>query len=156
MPLVMGVLALSAPEVVSQIFIKHTWPNTYFWCHLTKHPYHFSKPASGFTRVLSAGIFKLIFCRRKYRDIRGACNSDTWLTIPSNVLNLPVYDTRHGRGAVGAANLAASKPHFTSIMEQKKGCSKMSTPLKLFFLELLSLDVSTCLLLFDCLHVKYK
>ncbi|KAA5547492.1 FGGY-family carbohydrate kinase [Adhaeribacter rhizoryzae] len=47
----------------------------------------------------------------------GASNSDTWLTIRSNVLNRPIYKMRHVTGAVGAAILAASKTHFNSIIE---------------------------------------
>jgi len=47
----------------------------------------------------------------------GGSNSDTWLTIRSNTLNLPVRKMKHVSGAVGAAILAASKTHFSSIME---------------------------------------
>ncbi|ARS35995.1 FGGY-family carbohydrate kinase [Pontibacter actiniarum] len=47
----------------------------------------------------------------------GGSNSDVWLTIRSNVLNLPIYKMRHVTGAVGAAILAASKTHYTSIVE---------------------------------------
>ena len=81
MPLVMGVLALSAPEVVSQIFIKHTLPNTYFWHHLTKHSFHFLKPASGFAKVLNAGIFWPDVWEQKVSDIGGACNSDIYFRL---------------------------------------------------------------------------
>jgi sugar (pentulose or hexulose) kinase len=47
----------------------------------------------------------------------GGSKSDAWLTIRSNVLNLPIYKMKHVTGAVGAAILAASKTHFTSIMD---------------------------------------
>ncbi|GAA0525141.1 FGGY-family carbohydrate kinase [Chitinophaga japonensis] len=47
----------------------------------------------------------------------GASNSDAWLRIRSNVLNLPLYKMKHVTGAMGAAILAASKTCFSSIME---------------------------------------
>jgi sugar (pentulose or hexulose) kinase len=47
----------------------------------------------------------------------GASNSDAWLTIRSNVLNLPVYKMKQVTGAVGAAILAASRTFFTSLTE---------------------------------------
>lgn len=47
----------------------------------------------------------------------GASNSDVWLRIRSNVLNRPVYKMKHGSGAAGAAILAASQTHFTSLAE---------------------------------------
>jgi sugar (pentulose or hexulose) kinase len=47
----------------------------------------------------------------------GGSKSAAWLTIRSNVLNLPIYKMKHVTGAVGAAILAASKTHFTSIMD---------------------------------------
>jgi len=47
----------------------------------------------------------------------GASNSDAWLTIRSNVLNLPIIKMKQVSGATGAAILAASKTWFTSIME---------------------------------------
>jgi D-ribulokinase len=47
----------------------------------------------------------------------GASKNDTWLTIRSNVLNLPIYKMKHVTGAVGAAILAASKTYFKSITE---------------------------------------
>ena len=50
----------------------------------------------------------------------GASNSDTWLTIRSNVLNKPIYKMKHVSGAVGAAILAASKTHFDSVIEAVK------------------------------------
>lgn len=46
----------------------------------------------------------------------GGSNSETWLTIRSNVLNLPIYKMRNVSGAVGAAILAASKTHFSSVI----------------------------------------
>jgi sugar (pentulose or hexulose) kinase len=50
----------------------------------------------------------------------GASNSDTWLTIRSNVMNKPVYKMKHVSGAVGAAVLAASKTYFNSIIDAVK------------------------------------
>jgi sugar (pentulose or hexulose) kinase len=47
----------------------------------------------------------------------GGSNSANWLTIRSNVLNLPLYKMKHVTGAVGAAILAASKTCFSDIME---------------------------------------
>lgn len=47
----------------------------------------------------------------------GGSNSDTWLTIRSNVLNLPLRKMKNVSGAAGAAVLAASRTHFTSIVE---------------------------------------
>ncbi len=45
----------------------------------------------------------------------GGSRSDTWLTIRSNVLNLPIYKMKHVSGAVGAAILAASQVYFSSL-----------------------------------------
>ncbi|TPE42378.1 FGGY-family carbohydrate kinase [Pontibacter mangrovi] len=47
----------------------------------------------------------------------GASNSDVWLKIRCNVLGRPIYKMRHVTGAVGAAILAASKTHFSSLTE---------------------------------------
>lgn len=47
----------------------------------------------------------------------GGSNSASWLTIRSNVLNLPLYKMKHVTGAVGAAILAASRTCFSNIME---------------------------------------
>jgi sugar (pentulose or hexulose) kinase len=47
----------------------------------------------------------------------GGSNSATWLTIRSNVLNLPLYKMKEVTGAMGAAILAASKTCFSNIME---------------------------------------
>ena len=47
----------------------------------------------------------------------GASNSDTWLTIRSNVLKRPVYKCAQVTGAVGAAILAASQTYFGSLTE---------------------------------------
>jgi len=55
----------------------------------------------------------------------GASNSDTWLTIRSNVLNLPIYKMKFVTGAVGAAILAASKTHFSSIIEATKALTQI-------------------------------
>lgn len=50
----------------------------------------------------------------------GASNSDTWLTIRSNVMNKPLYKMKHVSGAVGAAVLAASKTYFNSVIDAVK------------------------------------
>lgn len=55
----------------------------------------------------------------------GGSNSDTWLTIRSNVLNLPIYKMKHVTGAVGAAILAASKTHFGSIIEAAQSLTQI-------------------------------
>lgn len=55
----------------------------------------------------------------------GGSNSDVWLTIRSNVLNLPVYKMKYVTGAVGAAILAASKTCFHSIMEAAKALTQI-------------------------------
>jgi len=47
----------------------------------------------------------------------GGSNSDTWLNIRANVLNLPVRRMQQVSGAAGAAILAASKTRFQDIME---------------------------------------
>lgn len=47
----------------------------------------------------------------------GGSNSDVWLAIRSNVLNLPLYKCKEASGAVGAAIAAASKTYYTSIAE---------------------------------------
>ncbi|MBB1287283.1 FGGY-family carbohydrate kinase [Flavisolibacter sp. BT320] len=47
----------------------------------------------------------------------GGSNSDTWLTIRSNVLNLPLRKMKNVSGAAGAAVLAASRTHYSTIVE---------------------------------------
>ncbi|WP_217602194.1 FGGY-family carbohydrate kinase [Chitinophaga sp. GbtcB8] len=47
----------------------------------------------------------------------GASNSHAWLTIRSNVLNLPIIKMKQMSGAAGAAILAASKTWYANIME---------------------------------------
>ncbi len=47
----------------------------------------------------------------------GGSKSEAWLEIRSNILNLPIYKMKHVTGAVGAAILAASQTHYTSITE---------------------------------------
>jgi Sugar (pentulose and hexulose) kinases len=55
----------------------------------------------------------------------GGSNSDVWLQIRSNVLQLPVYKMKHVTGAVGAAILAASKTHFHSIVDAAKALTQI-------------------------------
>ena len=62
-------------------------------------------------RQLSGEAVKMVY------TAGGASNSHTWLTIRSNVLNLPIVKMKHVTGATGAAILAASKTAFTNIME---------------------------------------
>jgi sugar (pentulose or hexulose) kinase len=47
----------------------------------------------------------------------GGSNSDVWLQIRSNVLNCPIHKMAHTSGALGAAILASSKTHFTTLNE---------------------------------------
>ena len=55
----------------------------------------------------------------------GASNSEVWLTIRSNVLNLPLYKMMHVTGAAGAAILAASRTHYTSLMEAGRAMTRI-------------------------------
>jgi sugar (pentulose or hexulose) kinase len=55
----------------------------------------------------------------------GGSNSDVWLQIRSNVLQLPVYKMKHVTGAVGAAILAASNTHFGSVTEATKALTQI-------------------------------
>jgi sugar (pentulose or hexulose) kinase len=55
----------------------------------------------------------------------GGSNSDTWLTIRSNVLGLPIYKMKYVTGAVGAAILAASKTHFSSVIAASKALTQI-------------------------------
>jgi len=55
----------------------------------------------------------------------GASNSELWLQIRSNVLQLPVYKMKHVTGAVGAAIIAASQTHFTSLTEAAKALTQI-------------------------------
>lgn len=55
----------------------------------------------------------------------GGSNSDTWLSIRSHVLNRPIYKMKHVTGAVGAAILAASKTHFTSVSQAAEALTQI-------------------------------
>lgn len=55
----------------------------------------------------------------------GASNSDTWLTIRSNVLNRPVYKCAQVTGAVGAAILAASRTYFQTLTEAAQALTRI-------------------------------
>ncbi|MDB5240285.1 MAG: carbohydrate kinase [Spirosoma sp.] len=55
----------------------------------------------------------------------GASNSDTWLTIRSNVLKRPVYKCAQVTGAVGAAILAASQTHFNSLTQAAQALTQI-------------------------------
>lgn len=54
----------------------------------------------------------------------GASNSDTWLHIRSNVLNLPIRKMKNVSGAAGAAILAASKTYFDSLTEAAQAMTR--------------------------------
>ena len=55
----------------------------------------------------------------------GGSNSDLWLQIRSNVLQLPVYKMKHVTGAVGAAIIAASQTHFNSLTAAAKALTQI-------------------------------
>lgn len=55
----------------------------------------------------------------------GGSNSDVWLQIRSNVLQLPVYKMKHVTGAVGAAIIAASQTHFATLTEAAKSLTQI-------------------------------
>jgi len=55
----------------------------------------------------------------------GGSNSDVWLRIRSSVLNLPIYKMKHVTGAVGAGILAASKTHFSSILDAGRAMTQI-------------------------------
>lgn len=58
----------------------------------------------------------------------GGSNSDTWLTIRSNVTGVPVCKMQNVSGAAGAAVIAASKTHFNSVIDAARA---MITPEKM-------------------------
>jgi sugar (pentulose or hexulose) kinase len=55
----------------------------------------------------------------------GGSNSDVWLQIRSNVLDLPVCKMKHVTGAVGAAIIAASQTHFSTLTEAAKALTQI-------------------------------
>lgn len=55
----------------------------------------------------------------------GASNSAAWLTIRSHVLNRPLYKMKQVSGAFGAAILAASKTHFTGLVEAAQALTQI-------------------------------
>ncbi|WP_233878124.1 FGGY-family carbohydrate kinase [Dyadobacter sp. CY323] len=50
----------------------------------------------------------------------GGSNSDTWLTIRANVLNLPIYKCGQVTGAAGAAVVAASETYYQTLTDAAK------------------------------------
>jgi sugar (pentulose or hexulose) kinase len=54
----------------------------------------------------------------------GGSNSDVWLTIRCNVMNIPIFKMKHGSGAVGAAILAASQTCFSSLSQAAKAMTQ--------------------------------
>jgi sugar (pentulose or hexulose) kinase len=61
----------------------------------------------------------------------GGSRSDTWLTIRSNVLGLPIKKMRYVSGAMGAAILAAAQTHYGSLTEAGRAMTqpeKLVTP----------------------------
>lgn len=59
----------------------------------------------------------------------GGSGSTAWLTIRSNVLNKPVFLMEQVSGAAGAAILAASKTHFTSLSQAAGSMTRISKKL---------------------------
>lgn len=57
----------------------------------------------------------------------GGSNSDTWLKIRANILNCPVYRMSNTSGALGAAILAASGVHFSSLGEAAKSMTEIAS-----------------------------
>lgn len=55
----------------------------------------------------------------------GASNSDVWLKIRCNVLNLPIYKMKYVSGAVGAAILAASQTYFSNLADAGKALVRL-------------------------------
>ncbi len=55
----------------------------------------------------------------------GASNSDAWLKIRSNVLNVPIYKMKHISGAFGAAILASSKTYFKDLPHAVKALTQI-------------------------------
>jgi len=60
----------------------------------------------------------------------GGSNSDAWLTIRANVLNVPVHKMKYVSGAIGAAVLAASTTHYPSIIEAARAMTKVDKTVK--------------------------
>lgn len=60
----------------------------------------------------------------------GASNSNVWLNIRSNVLNLPLYKMEQVSGAAGAAILAASKTRYTTVMEAAAAMARTEKTVK--------------------------
>lgn len=55
----------------------------------------------------------------------GASNSEAWLKIRSNVLNVPIYKMKYVSGAFGAAILAASKTYFKDLPQSVKALTQI-------------------------------
>ena len=55
----------------------------------------------------------------------GASNSNAWLKIRSNVLNIPVYKMKHVTGAFGAAILSASQTFYKDLPEAVKNMTQI-------------------------------
>lgn len=55
----------------------------------------------------------------------GASNSNAWLKIRSNVLNVPIYKMKYVSGAFGAAILAASKTYFKDLPQSVKALTQI-------------------------------
>jgi sugar (pentulose or hexulose) kinase len=60
----------------------------------------------------------------------GGSNSDAWLTIRSNVLDLPVHKMRHATGSVGAAILAAAGSCFDSVAAAAEALTQIEKTVK--------------------------
>lgn len=57
----------------------------------------------------------------------GGSNSETWLQIRANVLNCPIHKMSNTSGALGAAILAASKVHFSTLGEAAKAMTHIAS-----------------------------
>lgn len=55
----------------------------------------------------------------------GGSNSDVWLSIRAAVLNVPIFKCQEASGALGAAIMAASNTHFSSLTEAAKAMTKV-------------------------------
>ncbi|RYZ25913.1 MAG: carbohydrate kinase, partial [Sphingobacteriales bacterium] len=91
-----------APEGISQLELFTA--NMEGVAYIERYAFERIKFLSGekITQVFSAG---------------GGSSSDTWLTIRSNVLGLPICKMQNVSGAAGAAVIAASKTHFNNVIE---------------------------------------
>ena len=60
----------------------------------------------------------------------GASNNDLWMKIRSNVLNLPIRKMHNVSGAMGAAIMAASQTHFSTLVEATNVMTRLEKEFK--------------------------